>query len=267
MPNEQAAQQSEPEPERLPGIGRIHAAMAAVMGEVGGVAKGRKNDQQGYKYRGVADITKACQLVMARNGVTLVPHTVRVDAYDQFQTAKGAVMFKARQTITWRFYHSDGSYVQAETTGEGMDSGDKATNKAMTASQKYVLTQAFSIPEEDPDDSEKDSPEVVGKAPQSAPKPGPRPVPSPPPAATRPATKPAGPYIEADDLQRVFATARSVGLNTPKKLQPVLDRIAGAWRAEEIPQARLDAVLEELVSIGETGRALVGASDGDEAHA
>lgn len=158
---------SEEKAEQLPGIGKIHAALVAVMGEVGGVGKTRKNESQHYSYRGIADITLACQPLMAKHGIHVVPHVVLKDDIQEFQTAKGATMFRVRQTIQFRFYHSDGSYVPCETTGEGMDSGDKATNKAMSSALKYCLVQTFCIPEADPADTEKDSPEVTGRAAQT----------------------------------------------------------------------------------------------------
>jgi len=38
---------------------------------------------------------------------------------------------------------SDGSKVTARTYGEAQDSGDKATNKAMSAAYKYAALQTF----------------------------------------------------------------------------------------------------------------------------
>ena len=62
MENEQAQQP----PVRPEAKGpAIHRAMAAIMAEVGGVAKGRKNTQQGYNFRGIADVYLACQPIMA----------------------------------------------------------------------------------------------------------------------------------------------------------------------------------------------------------
>ena len=42
----------------------------------------------------------------------------------------------------------DGSKHTVKTYGEAMDSGDKATNKAMSAAYKYAAFQAFAIPTE-----------------------------------------------------------------------------------------------------------------------
>lgn len=139
---------------------RIHAAIAACMAEVGGVAKGRKNPQQGYMFRGIADISLACQPVMARHGVHVVPHRVVAEERHERETKTGGLMTHIRQRIEFRFYATDGSFVTAETTGEAMDTGDKTSNKVMSAALKYALIQTFCIPEEDPEiDTETQSPE------------------------------------------------------------------------------------------------------------
>ena len=141
--------------------GSVHEAIAAIMAEVGGVAKTRKNPQQGYTYRGIADVTLACQLVMAKHQVHVTPHMVLQETSDYVDTKSGGKMLHMRQTIEYRFYHADGSWFPCVVTGEAMDSGDKTSNKVMSAALKYALVQTFCIPEEDPTvDTETDSPEI-----------------------------------------------------------------------------------------------------------
>jgi hypothetical protein len=48
----------------------------------------------------------------------------------------------------------DGTKHTVKTFGEAMDSGDKATNKAMSAAYKYACFQAFSIPTESDNDAD-----------------------------------------------------------------------------------------------------------------
>lgn len=151
-------------------VPKIHAAIAACMADIGGVAKGRKNQQQGYNYRGIADLALACQPAMARHGIHMVPHRVISEEKADRETKNGGLMSHIRQRIEWRFYcAADGSFVSCETTGEAMDSGDKASNKVMTASQKYALNLIFCIPEDDPEaDADSASPEPVAKKPDPA---------------------------------------------------------------------------------------------------
>jgi hypothetical protein len=180
--------------------GKIHAAMAAVMLEVGGVAKGRRNEQQNYKFRGIADIYLACQPVMAKHGVHCVLHEIQSETYVERQTNAGKLMPHTRLHCIYRFYAEDGSWVQQAAMGEAMDTGDKASNKAMSAAQKYALVQAFCIPEEDPDiDTEHASPEASSEAP-------PRREPA------RPATAPQPPPSMAPDArwERAWGNAKTI---------------------------------------------------------
>lgn len=56
---------------------------------------------------------------------------------------------------------ADGSYVDAVTIGEGMDSGDKATNKAMAVAFKYACFQVFCIPTVEMNDPDGDTPDPI----------------------------------------------------------------------------------------------------------
>lgn len=169
--------EKQPEPAPVadsPRAPAIHAAIAAIMAEVGGVEKSRKNAAQGYNFRGIADVYLACQLVMAKHGVHVLPHEVLSDEVCERETKTGGRTFHIRQKIRFRAYASDGSYVVLETTGEAMDTGDKATNKCMSAAMKYCLIQLFALPEQDPNvDTETQTHEVV-----STPKPAEKPQPT-----------------------------------------------------------------------------------------
>jgi predicted urease superfamily metal-dependent hydrolase len=55
----------------------------------------------------------------------------------------------------------DGSKTLARTFGEAMDSGDKATNKAMSAAYKYAAFQTFAIPTEGNPDADAETHEVA----------------------------------------------------------------------------------------------------------
>jgi hypothetical protein len=59
----------------------------------------------------------------------------------------------------------DGSRHTVITYGEAMDSGDKATNKAMSAAYKYACMQAFSIPTEGDNDADAQTHEVQAAGP------------------------------------------------------------------------------------------------------
>jgi hypothetical protein len=67
----------------------------------------------------------------------------------------GAALFYVTVEVEFDFVSAeDGSKHTVKTFGEAMDSGDKATNKAMSAAYKYAAFQAFSIPTESDNDAD-----------------------------------------------------------------------------------------------------------------
>ena len=89
-------------------------------------------------------------------------------------TAKGGELRYSLLKIAFRFYATDGSFVEAVTLGEGMDSGDKASNKAMAIAYKYALFQVFCIPTEEMTDPDGESYETKHEAKHEQPKPQPK---------------------------------------------------------------------------------------------
>ena len=136
----------------------IYKAMASVMEDCGYVAKNDKNEQQRYKYRGIDAVMNALNPALRKNKVFVVPEVLD-QTREERTTNKGGLLIYSVVKVRYTFYADDGSSVQAVVIGEGMDSGDKATNKAMSAAFKYACFQAFCIPTEEMKDSEEDSPE------------------------------------------------------------------------------------------------------------
>lgn len=132
---------------------KIYEAICGVMADIGAVGKNKKNAQQGFMFRGIDDVMNALAPALVKNKVFIVPE-ITGEEREERQTQKGGVLFYVRLHITYRFYTTDGSYIEAKVIGEAMDSGDKATNKAMSIAYKYAAFQVFNIPTEemkDPD--------------------------------------------------------------------------------------------------------------------
>src|SRR5688572_16874077 len=125
--------------------GQIYGLMAAVLKEVGAVGKGRRNEQQGYKFRGIDDVYEAVHPLFAKHGIFTVPRVLSEETNER-TTEKGTILRFVKLTMAYDFFAPDGSRVTAEMIGEAMDAGDKASNKAMSAAQKYALIQTFCIP-------------------------------------------------------------------------------------------------------------------------
>lgn len=142
------------------GAGLIFEAIPKIMGEVDPIAKVRRNQSQGYQFRGIDDVYAALQLILSKYGVFTVPEVLDESRVERANKSGGTLTFVSLK-IRYRFYAIDGSSVDAVVIGEGMDSGDKATNKAMSVAHKYALLQVFAIPTEEAKDPEEDSPEPL----------------------------------------------------------------------------------------------------------
>jgi len=141
----------------------IVVAMLKVMDEVGAIGKGRTNPQQGYKFRGIDDVVAELQPLMAKHGILMSPKVLERER-EVLATKSGGSMASVRLLVEHTFRVADGSSVVATTLGEAMDSGDKASNKAMSAALKYALTETFMIPvRESERDTEEHSPQLAPK--------------------------------------------------------------------------------------------------------
>jgi hypothetical protein len=137
---------------------RIFEAMAEVMRDVDAIGKNQKNQQQGFKFRGIDDVYNAVHPILAKHGVFTVP-TVLAERTEERQTRNGGNLIYRILTLKYTFFAADGSSVEAVVIGEGMDSGDKAANKGMAIAHKYALLQTLCIPTEDMIDPDSQVPE------------------------------------------------------------------------------------------------------------
>ena len=131
----------------------IFSLIPKVMGEVGAISKNRKNPQQGYSFRGIDDMYNAIQPAMVKYGIFCAPFVVSKEREER-PSKSGGVLFYTTLTVKHTFFASDGSSVDVVTIGEAMDSGDKSSNKAMSAAMKYALIELFCIPTEEEKDTE-----------------------------------------------------------------------------------------------------------------
>ncbi|WP_435109782.1 ERF family protein [Nocardiopsis synnemataformans] len=142
--------------EELPSIYQL---IPRVMADIGAVGKEGLNREQGFKFRAAEDVVNEIKSALTRHGVFYAP-TVLSRVAETRQTAKGRFLNVIHLEIRYDFYGPRGDSVPAVVWGEAQDSGDKSTNKAMTAALKYALTQVLNITtgEADPDyDSEEAS--------------------------------------------------------------------------------------------------------------
>lgn len=139
----------------------IHVLMGQVMAEIQPVAKSKLNQQQNYAFRGIDDAMAAVHDALIKYGVFFVPEVVASE-YVTRTTKSGTEMQVVRLQVAYRFYGPGGDCIAAVGMGEAMDSGDKATQKAMSSALKYVLFHTFCIVTEETEHDDLDYSPPVG---------------------------------------------------------------------------------------------------------
>lgn len=147
---------------------KIYQSIVAVMEDVGAIGKDKKNQSQGFMYRGIDDVMNALNPAFIKNKIFTVPQVLE-QSREERTTAKGGLLIYSICKVKYTFYAEDGSNVEVVTIGEGMDSGDKATNKAMAIAFKYACFQLFCIPTEEMSDPDAECHELANKPHESKP--------------------------------------------------------------------------------------------------
>ncbi len=128
-----------------------------------GIGKSRKNEQQGYSFRGIDDMYNALSIPLASFGLCIIPR-FRNRTLTERTTQKGSVLFYVTVEGEFDLVGPDGSKHTAVAFGEAMDSADKATKKAMSAAFKYMCMQLFCIPTEGDNDADSTTHELQARA-------------------------------------------------------------------------------------------------------
>lgn len=138
----------------------IHQVMAAFSEQ--GIGKNSKNESQGFKFRGIDDVLNRLSKHLVEANLVIIPQVLSRDVHER-TNARGNALFYVTLNVAYTIKSAvDGSETTVVTVGEAMDSGDKATNKALSIAYKYMAFQLFAIPiDEDPD---RHTHEVKGKA-------------------------------------------------------------------------------------------------------
>lgn len=138
----------------------IFETVSAVMKDIGAIGKTSKNTTQGFMFRGIDAVMNAINPALVKYKLFIVPEVLE-QSREERQTTKGGTLIYSIVKVKYTFYAEDGSNISAIVIGEGMDSGDKATNKAMSIAFKYACFQVFCIPTEEMVDPDKESHEVT----------------------------------------------------------------------------------------------------------
>lgn len=140
--------------------GEIVKRLAIIAGELAkdGIGKNRKNTSQNFNFRGVDDVYAALSPLLAANGVVITPHVLAREKLEH-TTKSGGAIYSVSVTVRYVLHASDGSQIECVVCGEAMDTGDKATTKALSGAYKYMAFQVFCIPVEGQEDADATTPE------------------------------------------------------------------------------------------------------------
>ena len=124
----------------------IYQKIQAVMQDIQYLAK---DDQVAFgttKYKAISEekVTTTVRASMIKNGLVMYPETQEITKEGQITTVN----------VTYRMINVDepNEQIQIASSGQGSDTQDKGSGKAMTYAFKYALLRTFMIPTgEDPD--------------------------------------------------------------------------------------------------------------------
>lgn len=143
----------------------IYNKLGEVMKEVTAIDKTRKNEQQGFMFRGIEDFMNELHNSFAKHGIVILPHeSEHIQESYEVKNSKGELklQFRTRVHMEFKFVSTeDGSFVEADGWGEAADNADKGYNKTKSIALKYVLMQMFLVPTKDIADPDKETPEEV----------------------------------------------------------------------------------------------------------
>jgi hypothetical protein len=133
--------------------------MAAVMGDMSAVGKTGRNTDQGYAFRSIDEFMNTLHAPLVKHSVVITPRVLDRQI-DNRTTRSGGNMRVVDLLVEFTFSSPDGSTLSVVTAGEGADTSDKATNKAMAAALKYAIMQTFMVPTREITDGDAVSPDV-----------------------------------------------------------------------------------------------------------
>lgn len=131
---------------------KVYAAISGVASALAeqGIRKERKQGSQvNYAFRGIDDIYNALAPELVKHKLLILPRYTERTSVERTSKNGGALFYITVRGDFDFVSTEDGSVHTVTTYGEAMDSGDKATNKAMSIAYKYAAFQAFCIPTEE----------------------------------------------------------------------------------------------------------------------
>ncbi len=142
----------------MPERQKIAKKLNAIQAEVGYMAKGGKNEAQGYKFLADAQIMDKFNELFQKNKVMFL-YSSKITGTQPTPSAKQTL---TNVEVIYEFYDTEsGESIAGVAAGQGTDPSDKGIYKAITGAIKYIFMKTFLIPTGD--DPENDSKEPKAK--------------------------------------------------------------------------------------------------------
>lgn len=131
----------------------VHQALREVMRAVGAIAKTDRNQAQGFNFRGIDSVVNAVSPAFQKFGVIATPDVLDYK-YETVEIGRNrTAMGHVKVLVAYTFHGPNGDSIVSTVAAEAMDSGDKASAKAMSVAFRTALLQTLCLPtdEVDPD--------------------------------------------------------------------------------------------------------------------
>lgn len=156
---------------RLPTLFEL---IPAVMTGIGAIAKDLENKNMNFKYRGIDQVIDAIHGPLVAARIILTQNDI-YERNEWRQSKSGGDIQFATVMIRYTMWGPGGDSMSSQVSGNGMDSGNKALNKARSDAFKYWIFHTFAVRFEALPDGDADGSVETESAVQAAPKHIPRP--------------------------------------------------------------------------------------------
>ena len=215
---------------------KVYLAISNVIAELSrvGISKDQVNSQQKYRFRGIDQVYDALAPLLAKHKLVILPRVISREVTER-KSSSGGALFCVVMEIEYDFVSAeDGSSHTIRVVGEAMDSGDKASNKALSTGFKYACFQAFCIPTEGADNDADATMHSVSS--------------DPPKVLAMPKAKAEStPKLSAEERRKLIDHATKLGLGAAKTLEIL--KGMGYQSTGDIPTAKLKDVVQALSTV------------------
>lgn len=135
----------------------IFGKMLAIKRDLGYIGKDQKNSGQGWMFRGIDDMLNTFKPLLDKHGVGISTMVRQNSEEYKLNEKTGKYNKNTRLVMEYIFFAEDGSTIVYQMPSEGVDPGDKGTNKALSAALKYVFIQGFTVPTKDMEEADREN--------------------------------------------------------------------------------------------------------------